>query len=69
MRILPSITKGWHDIAIPVQGGGIIGERVAILRFNGRAYPSNPSIVPLMGEAVGRLGMETPLSPQGTLVY
>lgn len=69
IRILPSSTNGWHDIAMPVQGGGIINERMAILRFNGRAYPSNPSMAPKLAENVGGLGTEVPLSAQGAPVY
>ena len=69
IRMLPSITNGWHDIAMPVQGGGIINEHMAILRFNGSAYPSNPSMAPKLAQKLAGLGMEIPLSTQGASVY
>jgi hypothetical protein len=46
-----------------------INEHVAILRFNGRAYPSNPSMAPKLAEKLEGLGMEMPLSAQGTPLY
>lgn len=57
------------DIAMPVQGGGIINEHMAVLRFNGRAYPSNPSMAPKLGEKTAVLGMEIPPGARGALVY
>jgi len=36
-------TKGWHDLIIYVAGGGARGS-YHLLRFNGKNYPSNPSI-------------------------
>lgn len=46
IRVLPTITHGWHDLGVLVAGGGIIPGYEARLRFNGRTYPSNPSILP-----------------------
>ena len=69
IRILPSTTNGWHDIAMPVQGGGITDEHMTILKFNGRAYPSNPSMAPKLAEKLAGLGLEIPLTAQGALVY
>lgn len=69
IRVLPSTTNGWHDIAMPVEGGGAIGEHLAILRFNGREYPNNPSMAPRLGKESADLGMEIPLSARGALVY
>lgn len=39
--MLRSRTHGWHDLSIWVQGGGIQPGYEAILRFNGRTYPSD----------------------------
>jgi hypothetical protein len=45
IRVLTTKSKGWHDIAVVVAGGGIQpGE--AILSFDGETYPSNPTTPP-----------------------
>lgn len=44
--VLPTITHGWHDLGVLVAGGGIIPGYEARLRFDGRSYPSNPTVLP-----------------------
>jgi hypothetical protein len=39
-------SHGWHNIGVWVQGGGIQPGYEAELRFDGTAYPSNPSMPP-----------------------
>lgn len=46
IRVLNSTTKGWHDIGVWVQGGGIQPGYEAILSFDGKSYPENPSVEP-----------------------
>jgi hypothetical protein len=46
MRILVEKTNGWHDLAVGVAGGGIRPRYEARLRFNGKKYPSNPTVPP-----------------------
>lgn len=46
VRILSSISHGWHDLGVQVSGGGITPSYEARLRFDGHSYPSNPSISP-----------------------
>ena len=46
VRVLNSRSRGWHDIGVWVQGGGIQPGYEAVLRFNGRTYPTNPSVPP-----------------------
>jgi len=46
IRVLESDTKGWHDLGVWVQGGGIQPGYEALLPFNGKKYPSNPSVSP-----------------------
>jgi hypothetical protein len=56
IRVLTHKTNGWHDISVWVSGGGIIPGYAARLAFNGRSYPSNPSVPPaqpLKGKAAG----------------
>ena len=69
IRILRSKTNGWCDITMPVAGGGIIHEYIAVLRFNGHAYHSNPSTAPKVPKKLVNSGTEIPLSPRGKLVY
>ena len=62
--VLPTKTDGWHDLAMPVAGGGVVSEYFEILRFDGKKYrPVTPSVksrIPPKGEpfpqeAVGSL--------------
>jgi hypothetical protein len=46
IRLLPTSTRGWRDIGVTVAGGGINPGYMARLRFDGRRYPSNPSVPP-----------------------
>jgi hypothetical protein len=46
IRVLASISHGWHDLGVQVAGGGIIPGYEARLRFDGHRYPSNPSVPP-----------------------
>jgi len=46
IRMLQSTTNGWHDIGVWVQGGGIRHGYEAVLAFNGKKYPGNPSVPP-----------------------
>jgi hypothetical protein len=73
IRILVTKLNGWHDIAVRVQGGGIIKAYEAKLSFNGRTYPRNPSVPParrlvekVAGEEVVPI---TALIEKGTPLY
>ena len=46
IRLLTTSSHGWRDIGVTVQGGGIIHSYEARLRYNGRQYPSNPTVSP-----------------------
>lgn len=46
IRVLATKSHGWHDIAVWVQGGGIQPGYEARLSFNGKSYPTNPSVPP-----------------------
>ena len=69
IRVLASKSHGWHDLAMPVAGGGIINGYMALLRFDGRKYPSNPSMAPRLPVNRTREGTEVPLSEKGIPVY
>jgi hypothetical protein len=69
IQILPWRSHGWHDLAMPVSGGGIIRGYTALLKFNGRKYPSNPSMVPRLPAKWTRVGTVVPLSERGILLY
>ncbi|QYJ06555.1 hypothetical protein [Qipengyuania flava] len=45
ITVLDSMSNGWKDITVAVAGGG--GEAGnALLKFDGEAYPSNPTVAP-----------------------
>lgn len=46
IRLLPTSTRGWRDVGVTVAGGGIAQPHTARLRFDGRRYPSNPTVPP-----------------------
>jgi hypothetical protein len=40
-------TRGWRDLVVDVSGGGLPAKKVA-LKFNGREYSPNPSVLPAL---------------------
>jgi len=46
IRILNSKSHGWHSIGVWAQGGGIYPGYEVELKFNGKTYPSGPSVPP-----------------------
>jgi hypothetical protein len=46
IRVLSTKTNGWHDLAVRVQGGGIANVYETKLPFNGKSYPTTPSMPP-----------------------
>src|SRR5579863_8707645 len=46
IRILDTTTNGWHDLSVTVGGGGILNLYEAKLVYDGKTYPSNPSVPP-----------------------
>jgi|ERR1041385_7529633 hypothetical protein len=58
IRVLDTSSHGWRNLTVWVQGGGIQPGYEAELRFDGKKYPSNPSMppaVPLTGKATGQV--------------
>ena len=39
-------SDGWRDLVVHVSGGGILPGQDALLRFDGRTYPENPTVAP-----------------------
>lgn len=39
-------SHGWNDLVMFVAGGGILPGYYAVLRFDGRTYPENPTVGP-----------------------
>lgn len=46
IRVLSTTTRGWRDLGVNVAGGGITKGYEARLRFDGRSYPTNPTVSP-----------------------
>ena len=56
VRVLTTRTIGWYDIGVRVEGGGIQTGYEARLRFNGKAYPRNPTVPPAQPLRPGAAG-------------
>jgi hypothetical protein len=70
IRVLTNRTNGWRDITVWVAGGGIQPGYEAQLRYDGKAYPGNPSVPParrLEGKAEGETVISS--SQPDKLVY
>jgi hypothetical protein len=62
IRVLNTKTNGWHDLAVRVQGGGVVHAYEAKLPFNGNSYPISPSMPaaqPLTTEIAGEVIVPT----------
>lgn len=46
IRVLFSVSHGWHNIGVWVQGGNVKNGYEAELMYDGRSYPRNPTISP-----------------------
>ena len=70
VRVLKTKSHGWHDITVWVQGGGIQPGYEAVLSFDGRIYPNNPTMPPAR-PATQKVEGETviPELPWGAPVY
>jgi len=70
IRVLSTKTNGWHDLGVGVAGGGIQPGYEARLRFDGRTYPSNPTVPPaqeLKAKVEGKIVI--PADATGTPLY
>lgn len=67
--VLPSTSHGWHDLTMPVGGGGAVKGHGALLRFNGQEYPTNPSTAPVAPKGSSGAAVKIPLRTRGCLVY
>jgi len=70
IRVLATKSNGWHDISVVAAGGGVQPGYDAILSFDGKTYPSNPSTSPagrLEGKVEGKTVM--PVTTEGKLLY
>jgi hypothetical protein len=70
IRVLSERTNGWSDLGVGVAGGGIVSGYEARLRFNGKKYPSNPTVPPaqrLQKKTEGKVVI--PENPKGTPLY
>lgn len=46
IRVLGTKSNGWHDLSAVVGGGGIERAHDVRLSFDGKTYPSNPTVSP-----------------------
>jgi hypothetical protein len=70
IRVLASTSKGWHDISVVARVNAVEPTYEAILSFDGKSYPGNPSIPPArkrVGAAGGKIVV--PYASEGTSLY
>ena len=68
--LLAARSNGWRDLGVWVQGGGIRRGHEYGLPFDGKGYPTNPSVPParqLEGEGAGEVVLAP--SEEGALLY
>lgn len=53
VRVLSTSSHGWRDLAVRVSGGGVGQPYDVALKFDGRSYPSNPSVAPRLRTQTG----------------
>jgi len=70
IRVLTDSSNGWRNIGVWVVGGSIEPGYEAELRFDGKTYPSNPSVPPAR-RLTTKVSGETVVSPseEGTPLY
>lgn len=70
IHVLSTKSHGWRDISVWVQGGGIQPGYAAVLSFNGKRYPSNPTVDPARPlKKHDDIGEIVPLKWNGELLY
>ncbi len=69
IRVLETTTNGWRDLSVRVAGGGSRAHE-AILPFDGKTYPRNPSVAPSR-QARRAVSGKVLIAPdrEGTLLY
>lgn len=70
IRILKTKSNGWHDLSVLVAGGGIQLGYEAILSFDGKTYPTNPTVPPAHpseGKVQGQIVI--PVAAEGKPLY
>ena len=45
VKVLPSRSRGWKDLAVAIHGGGVT-PGFARLTFKGQGYTANPTVAP-----------------------
>jgi hypothetical protein len=55
IRVLITRANGWRDISVHVAGGGIQPPYEAILSFDGKSYPRNPTVPPARKSDHGKI--------------
>lgn len=65
IRVLDTKSNGWRDLGVWVQGGGNQRGYEARLSFNGKEYPSNPTVPPAK-PLTARVSGTVVVPPSGT---
>lgn len=66
IKVLENVSNGWRDLSVGVSGGGAKAQRVR-LRFDGKSYPTNPTVLDPLDTIEGdegRILIDYPLDGQ-----
>jgi hypothetical protein len=63
IRVMPSKTNGWHDLAMPV------GNDFVQIRFDGNRYPGNPSMAKHLPHGSEKSGIAIALKQDGQSLF
>ncbi len=72
IRVLTTKSNGWYDLGVSVLGGGVQPGYEARLPFDGKTYPTNPSMFParhLVQKVAGEVVVPATALDQGTSLY
>jgi hypothetical protein len=56
IRVMTTKTKGWSDLSVWTEGGGIQPGYESELSFDGKTYPNNPTVSPARRAPTGAAG-------------
>lgn len=69
IRVLSETSHGWHSLGALVAGGGITRAYEAVLRFNGKSYPRNPTVSPAFPVKAPEGDIVIPSSSNASALY
>jgi hypothetical protein len=69
IRVLTSRSNGWHDISVVARINGIEPAHDAVLSFDGKSYPGNPTAPPSRKKTAAGGKIVVPYAGEGTPLF